>query len=283
MNYRHIFHAGNICDIVKHVVLVLLIDHLRVKDKPFFLLDTHAGIGIYDLQHLSALKTGEAQNGIYRLIATKPQPLLNEYYKILHKLNPAWLPEQPDTFRYYPGSPIIARQMMRAKDRLVLCELHIEDHYELKRQFLEDTQVHVHRRDGYEALRAFLPPDEKRGLVLIDPPYEDANEFEHLVSALTASLKRWPLGQYLIWYPVKDRPAIWRFHEALAATGIQKQLSAEFIFQEEIHGDKLNGSGFILINPPWQFEEKLKQLFPLLHQALHTPHQISQIKWLIGE
>src|ERR1700722_14232108 len=244
MNYRHIYHAGNICDVVKHAVLVLLIEHLRAKDGGFCVLDTHAGIGLYDLHDPRAAKTGEAQGGIMKLLAAAPVPGLEPYYDVLQKLNPQ------EGFRFYPGSPLLAAHMLRPQDRLIACGLHEEDARELRRNFRDRKQVQIHHRDGYEALRAFLPPEEKRGCVLIDPPYEQPDEFEKLGVAVADAYKRWPQGMFAIWYPIKERPAIWHFHEALIATGIRKQLCAEFVYEEEIRADRLNGCGFILINPP---------------------------------
>ncbi len=282
MNYRHIYHAGNICDVVKHAVLTLLVAHLRDKGKSFFVLDTHAGIGLYDLHDPRATKTAEAQDGIYKLLATAPLPELADYYSVLQKLNPQWKAGQPETaaqFRYYPGSPLLTCNLLGPHDRLVACELHEED-YQALRQYVHHKQAHIHHRDGYEALRAFLPPAEKRGLVLIDPPYESPDEFERLPQAVAEAYKRWPQGQFVIWYPVKERPAIWRFHEALVATGIPKQLCAEFIFEEETRHDRLNGCGLILINPPWQMDEKLQKLLPALHQAMGTRHDEIMVKYL---
>lgn len=283
MNYRHIYHAGNICDVVKHAVLVLLLQQLGSKDKPFCVLDTHAGIGLYDLHDPRALKTNEAQSGILKLITASAAPELESYLSLLQKLNPAWDASQSETlgaFHLYAGSPSFIRQSMRPQDRLIACELHEEDVQELRRLFHADKQVHIHHRNGYEAMRAFLPPVEKRGLVLIDPPYEEPDEFEKLVKALVEAHQRWPQGMFAVWYPIKERPAIWRFHEALIATGMPKQLCVEFMYQDEVRHDRLNGSGLILINPPWQTDEKLKQLFTVLHQALETPDHGDVIKWL---
>jgi len=275
MNYRHIFHAGNICDTVKHVVLTRLMGHLHSKDKPFCVLDTHAGIGLYDLTDSRALKTGEAQDGIFKLIAASPLPALADYYRILRKLNRDW-----PHVRFYPGSPVIVRQMLRPQDRLIACELHPEDAEALRCQFRNDRQAHIHLRDGYDALSAFLPPPEKRGLVLIDPPFEERDEFEKLATALKAAHSRWAAGIFMLWYPIKDRPAIWRFHEAMVATGIPKQLVAEFTYDEAAGTDQLIGCGFLLINPPWKLDEELGTLFPALHEALATKHRGASVKWL---
>lgn len=287
MNYRHIFHAGNICDVVKHSLLVLCLDYLRLKDKEFFALDTHAGIGLYDLSDERASKTKEAETGIMRLLAASPLPQLASYYKTIQELNPGWSFEPSKgakttegNFKLYPGSPFFIQALMRSQDRLVLSELHPEDVASLRRTFYHNRQVHVHHRDGYEALNAFLPPPEKRGLVLIDPPFEKTNEFDQLALSLQEAYRRWPQGMFLAWYPIKERPSIWRFHEALIASGISKQLCTEFIYAEETRHDRLNGSGCIIINPPWQLDEKLPGLFKALHDILKTPYQGMTVKWL---
>jgi 23S rRNA (adenine2030-N6)-methyltransferase len=276
MNYRHIFHAGSICDVVKHAVLTLALASLRSKDKPFCVLDTHAGIGLYDLEDERARKTGEAEAGILRLLAAEPLPELDDYYRILRELN-------PDGFRFYPGSPLIERRMLREHDRLILCELHEEDYAALKKQFRNDDQAHIHHRDGYEALGAFLPPAEKRGLVLIDPPFEQTDEFAHLATVLIETQARWPQGTLLAWYPVKERPAVWGFHEALLAAGMPKMFYAEFIYQDETRADRLNGCGIVAVNPPWRLDEKLQRLFAALHKALKTDVHGVAVKWLTDE
>ena len=169
---------------------------------------------------------------------------------------------------------------MRSQDRLVACELHPEDIDDLRHILRYNKQTHIHYRNGYEALGAFLPPSEKRGLVLVDPPFENPDEFQTLAKSITAAWQRWPQGMFLVWYPIKERPAIWRFHEALIAAGITEMLCAEFIFDEETYHDRLNGSGCLIINPPWQLHEQLPEFFQLLHQAMQTPHNGSVIKWL---
>lgn len=280
MNYRHIYHAGNICDVVKHAVLSLIIDYLRIKETPFCVIDTHAGIGLYDLKNPNAEKTGEAKDGILKFLDAPHVPELNSYISVLKKMNIEWNGQSSKGFRYYPGSPLLAVHMLRPQDRLVACELHPEDASELKRQLFPYKQAQTHHRDGYEALGAFLPPTEKRGLVLIDPPFEVVDEFERLTKAITSAHARWPQGIYLLWYPIKDRPAIWRFHESLVATGIPKILAAEFIYRPETDHESLNGSGLILINPPWKVDEKLKSIFAALHNSLQTKFCGDQFFWV---
>ena len=283
MNYRHIFHAGNRCDVVKHAILTLVLGHLRAKDKGFAVLDTHAGIGFYDLEDPRALKTNEAAEGIKALLDAPAVPVLADYYAVLRKLNPLWDGKGAAGMRVYPGSPLFAFHLLRDQDRLVACELHPEDAEMLRIHAPADKRVQIHSRDGFEAMGAFLPPPEKRGLVLIDPPYEQPDEFEQTAKRVLEAWRRWPTGVYMVWYPVKDRPAIWTFQEALAAAGITKMLCAEFIYQNEARADRLNGSGLILINPPWKLDEELSALFPALHRAMRTEHQGGGVKWLSAE
>lgn len=283
MNYRHIYHAGNICDIVKHTMLVSCLDYLRLKDKGFCVLDTHAGIGLYDLKDERALKTNEAAEGIYKLLDSPPLTQLSSFYDSLKKINTNWNPDDLTTtknFQFYPGSPNLIYLKLRPQDRMIACELHPEDCEDLRYLLGYHKQVQVHHRDGYEALRAFLPPPEKRGLVLIDPPYERSDEFEELSTHIQQAHQRWPSGMFLVWYPIKERPAIWRFHEKLATTGIAQILCAEFIYMEESRTDRLNGSGCIIINPPWTFEKELPLLFQDLHQCLDSPYRGTSVKWL---
>ena len=275
MNYRHIYHAGNVPDVVKHAVLVLLLEHLRQKETPFAVLDTHAGAGLYDLADPLALKTGEAAAGIDKLRAADPIPELATYEAIRLAVN-----DGNPLGRLYPGSPLIIKHMLRSADRLIACELHPDDCRQLRRHLSTAPNAHLHQRDGYEALKALLPPPEKRGLVLIDPPFEAPDEFARLITATKTVAERWPQGQLAIWYPIKERPAIWRFHENLIQLDLPKMLLAEFIYQEETRADRLNGCGFILLNPPWQLGEKLAAIFPKLHQNLATTFNGVTVKWL---
>ena len=273
MNYRHIFHAGNRCDVVKHATLSLVLDYLRSKDKPFFMLDTHAGIGRYDLSDERAQKTDEAAEGIIPFLDAPAIVELKAYYEAVHALNPGAL-------QIYPGSPLLAQFFMRPDDRLVACEMHPEDAATLRHHMYIYPNIHTHQRDGYEALGAFLPPAEKRGLVLIDPPFEQPDEFDRLALAFIAAHRRWPQGIFMLWYPIKERPAIWRFHETLVHSGIGKMLNAEFIYYPETRHDQLNGSGLIITNPPWQLDEKLRAVFPALHQALQTSYSGVKVELL---
>ena len=280
MNYRHIYHAGNICDVIKHALLALCLDYLRQKDKGFCVLDTHAGVGLYDLNDERAKKTGEADGGIQKLWQIPTIAGIASYYALLRKLNLDT--QSPEPLTVYPGSPVLTALSLRPQDRLIACELHPDDVNDLRRALHPYLNAHTHHRDGYEALGAFLPPPEKRGLVLIDPPFEKPDEFDTLAKRVIDGYSRWPQGMFLVWYPIKERPTLWQFHEKLVAAGIPKILCAEFIFDEETRHDRLNGSGAIIINPPWTMAEQLPPLFAELHNTLETRHHGVTVKWLTG-
>lgn len=281
MNYRHIFHAGNAADVMKHAVLAWLLDRLGAKDAPFFVLDTHAGIGRYDLDDQAAARTGEALRGVRRVLADGRAATLPEgaapYLEMIARLN------ADGGLKHYPGSPLIARMMMRPQDRLVLAELHADDVQTLRHLFQGDGQAAVHHMDGWLSLKAHLPPKERRGLVIVDPPFEAPDEYERMAAALSLAHRRWSTGQYLLWYPVKDRAAIWRFHQLLVDTGIPKMLAAELCWSDDDRSDRLNGSGLILVNPPWKTEETLAALLPALQAALDAGIGPVGCRWLRDE
>jgi len=265
VNYRHAYHAGNFADVLKHAVLALLLEHLRLKAAPFCVVDCHAGTGCYDLAGIEAGKTGEYRDGIGRLLAAGPLPaLLDGYLAAVRAVN-AGEPE----LRYYPGSPLIARSLLRPDDRLLLSELHPEDSQALRRLFTGDRQVVVHRDDAYAALKALLPPAERRGLVLIDPPFEATDEFRRLLRGLGQALRRWPTGIYAIWYPIKDRQPVEAFLAELALLG-RPGLVAELCRFPADSAERLNGCGLAILNPPWRLDEALATLLPALAGALEA-------------
>lgn len=276
MNYRHIYHAGNFADVFKHVVLALILEHLRRKATPFCVLDTHAGIGRYDLTSIEAGKTREFESGIARILAAPSFPAeLAPYRAAIQALNP-----QLGALRWYPGSPRVTRALMRPGDRLVLAELHPEDAVTLKREFEGDRQVTVHHMDGYHAIKAHVPPAERRGLVLVDPPFETTDEVVRMVAGLKAGHKRWPTGIFALWYPIKDRAAVWRFHQALEDTGIPRMLAAELTILPDDDPFRLNGCGMVVVNPPWQFDATLSGLLPALHRALGPKAGGGSVAWI---
>ncbi len=239
MNYRHAFHAGNFADVVKHALLVWLLRAMARKDKPFLVLDTHAGLGAYDLEGDPAQRTGEAFGGIFRVLGAR-EPALADYLAVVAELG------------LYPGSPEITRALLRPGDRLVCCELHPEDAAALRRRYARRPAVSVHLRDGYEAMTALLPPPERRGLILVDPPYERPDEFTQLAAALRAAHARFATGVFVAWYPIKGRAPVRAFHAAL--DGVRDVVAAEFRLREPVDAARLNGCGLLVINPPWQFE-----------------------------
>jgi 23S rRNA (adenine2030-N6)-methyltransferase len=282
MNYRHAYHAGNFADVVKHVVLARLLEYLKQKDKAFRVIDTHAGIGRYDLSSVEAQKTGEWQGGIGRLIDAeldaRVAALLVPYLEVVRELNPN------GGVKTYPGSPLIARHLLRKQDRLTAIELHPQDAGRLKAVLAGDFQVRVIELDGWLALGAHLPPKEKRGLVLIDPPFEEEGEFSRLVDGLSRAHRRWPGGIYALWYPIKDRKAVLAFRKALKETGIPKLLDIAFEIRPASTEPSLDGSGLVVVNPPFTLEGELRLLLPALHRllAVGQPSRWT-LDWLAGE
>jgi 23S rRNA (adenine2030-N6)-methyltransferase len=242
---------------MKHALLVWLLRALSRKDKPFCVLDTHAGLGTYDLDAEEARRTGEANTGIRRLL-NQPPPALACYVGLVERLG------------LYPGSPALIRALLRPTDRLLCSELHPEDYAVLRRRFARDAQVGTHLRDGYEALTALLPPAERRGLVLIDPPYEANDEFAKLVAGLRTAQARFPGGVLAAWYPVKHRAPVRQFQAALREAGIRDVVSAEFLLREPLDPARLNGCGLLVVNPPWRFEAEAPPILQALLERLGT-------------
>lgn len=284
MHYRHSYHAGNFADVFKHGLLCLLLGALRRKAAPFCFTETHAGSGVYDLRGPEARKTGEWRGGIGRLWRRQEAvPELIDYFAAVRALNPT-LTDDIDLLRYYPGSPAIALALRRAQDRLVFMELHAEPFATLEDYFTGQRHVALHAQDGYQGLNAFLPPPEGRGLVLIDPPFEDSAEFTQAFSALRIAQSRWPTGCHALWYPIKDRAPSRRLQRALVETGIRRILCAELCVLPDDVALRLNGCGMILINPPWQIDTTLAALLPRLLEVLRVegPGR-TRIEWLVPE
>lgn len=288
MNYRHIYHAGNFADVFKHALLARVLAHLTVKETPLFLLDSHAGIGRYDLQSEQALKTGEAAGGIQRLLAQPDLPaLLDDYVAAVAALNPGSGP-LAERLRFYPGSPHILRAGMRGTDRLVACELHPEDAKTLAGEFARDRLTRVEAMDGYLALKALLPPPERRGLVVVDPPFERRDEFDLLADGMVVAYRRFATGVYALWYPVKGRRPVDAFHADIAASGTRKVLVAELMIRPGNDPELFNGCGLVLVNPPWKLDEELRELLPYLARVLRAdPQSVAPLRWrvdwLVGE
>lgn len=269
MNYRHIYHAGNFADVIKHLMLIQVVEHLKQKEAPFFVLDTHAGIGLYDLTSQEAQKTKEAQAGIHHFIQQPLKnihPILNHYLDIINAFNPA------DHIQHYPGSPALINYLIRAQDRFLANELHPEDYLTLRKTVsrlpMPMKTLHI---DGYTALKSLLPPKEKRGLVLIDPPFEDKNEFESLIVALKEALKRWKTGIYMIWFPLKLHLPILKFYQEIAELNIPKTWLLETWVKPAHTPESFNGCGIIILNAPWKLDANFAAYSTVLQKLLLPP------------
>jgi 23S rRNA (adenine2030-N6)-methyltransferase len=281
MNYRHLYHAGNFADVHKHVVLVALLDYLLLKPKPIFYLDTHAGRGMYDLHSEEATKGGEWRAGIGALLqATPKHALLTRYLDCLKGIvNDGW-----PAMRTYPGSPVIARALLRAADRAVFVEKNAREAEDLKAVLQRKRDLSVLCEDGYIALKAHTPPKENRGLILIDPPYEDSNEFDVVTQSLISAWRRWPSGVYALWYPLTASNAPQQMQQVIRHSGIRKVLIAEFAVRPIDSPLGLNGSGLLIVNPPWRLDEQLREAQTELLTALAPSGTGSaRVEWLVRE
>ena len=278
LSYRHGFHAGNFADVVKHVVLLQILYALRRKEKPFCVVDTHAGAGRYDLHSPAAQKNREFVGGIGRLWnATDLSAELADYVGQVRQLNP------DGQLRWYPGSPRLTRALLRPQDRLILTELHPTEYPALKAEFAHDRQVSVHPADGYQRLKAFLPPPERRGLVLLDPSYEVRDEFQHLTAAIQTIQRRWATGMIAVWYPLLSHAAHQNWQRSLQALAIPALLCAELSLYPDDGPPGLRGAGMMIINPPWQLDTVLHSLLTELLERLKTGasgHGQMRLEWL---
>ncbi|WP_058910465.1 23S rRNA (adenine(2030)-N(6))-methyltransferase RlmJ [Entomohabitans teleogrylli] len=279
LSYRHSFHAGNHADVLKHTVQSLIIESLKEKDKPFLYLDTHAGAGRYQLSGEHAERTGEYLEGIGRIWQRDDIPAeLEPYLRVVRNLN------RSGQLRYYPGSPLIARELLRPQDSLQLTELHPSDFPLLRAEFQKDARARVERADGYRQLKAKLPPVSRRGLALIDPPYEIKTDYQAVVEGISEGYKRFATGVYALWYPVVLRQQIKRMIHDLEATGIRRILQMELAVLPDSDRRGMTASGMIVINPPWKLEQQMAGVLPWLHSALvpaGTGH--TALNWIVPE
>jgi 23S rRNA (adenine2030-N6)-methyltransferase len=280
LNYRHAFHAGGFVDVMKHIILTRLIEYLKLKPAAFRVIDTHAGLGRYSLTGDEAKRSPEWKDGIAKLLqaelSAKPKALIQPYLDVVEAENPN------GTLARYPGSPLIARKLFRPQDRLSALELHPKDARELGKLFDGDVQARITALDGWLALNAYVPPKEKRGLVLIDPPFEEPDEFARMVEGLAKAHKKWATGIYALWYPLKEVREVNAFVADLKATAIPKMLRAELMIGPPVSGT-LYGSGMILVNPPFVLEAELKLILPALSQVLTQTHGNHRLEWIRGE
>ncbi|MDA1107467.1 MAG: 23S rRNA (adenine(2030)-N(6))-methyltransferase RlmJ [Proteobacteria bacterium] len=257
MNYRHSFHAGNVADVFKHVVLVLVLRALHKKDTPFCVVDTHAGSGVYQLERL-----GEFEQGIGLIWPERERwPVLADYLSVIEKLN------GKAGIKYYPGSPFIIREYLRPQDRAVFMELQPGEYVNLKTNFNGIKNISVHHVDAWSSFKAFVPLRENRGMVLMDPPFEAANEFDNVVAALKQGARHWRNGIYMVWYPFKSRMMVRKFHQAVRALKMEAQ-AIEFMTLPDDVENRLNGSSIVLINAPWGVMDALRELLSPLAVGL---------------
>ncbi|KRG58928.1 hypothetical protein ABB25_05510 [Stenotrophomonas koreensis] len=281
MNYRHAFHAGNHADVLKHVTVLALLDQMQRKDSPFFVLDTHGGAGRYLLHSEESRKTGEAADGVLKLMDAPRLPEAVERY-----LKAVQADNQPGTLLTYPGSPLLASRCLRAQDRMAVCELQQEELDTLKFLFAGDARIQVRAGDGYAGMRAFLPPKADgskigRGLVLIDPPYEDQQaEYPRIIEAVRDGLARWPQGLFAIWYPIKQRRTLQPFFRACQKLPVRSALIAELMIHPDDSPLRLNGSGMLLLNAPWQFDQVLAPALASLRAHLGQAGSSHRLEWL---
>jgi 23S rRNA (adenine2030-N6)-methyltransferase len=283
MNYRHAYHAGNFADVLKHVVLIMLVEHLKKKPAPFFYLDTHAGRGLYDLSEAQAQRSGEYKSGVGRVLdapaATLP-PEVSAYAALVR----ASAGRGHSAITAYPGSPLIVARLRRPSDRLVLMETLPKEAAALRAALGRERNVSVLESDGYAALKAQLPPRENRGLVLIDPPYESDQEFDRVLTGLELAHERWPTGTCCVWYPLTDRAGPVRFQRELERSGLRKVLDVRLNVLPTDAQVGMAGAGLVIVNPPWMLDERLTALLPQLHRLL-SPDGVggTGVEWLVPE
>jgi 23S rRNA (adenine2030-N6)-methyltransferase len=282
VNYRHAFHAGSFADVFKHAVLCRILLYLRAKDAAFRVIDTHAGAGVYDLTSPEASRGGEWHGGIEKLMATPlPKPaaeLLKPYLEVIDAFN------GQGQLKLYPGSPAFARAWLRRQDHLIACELEPSAAAALAHNLRRDARIKTLEIDGWTALAAYVPPKERRGLVLVDPPFEEDRDFRRLAEGLAGAHRKWTTGIYALWYPIKGRVEPDALAKRLRRLDIGKILRAELIVSPLSDPTRLNGSGLILVNPPWTLAGELTTLLPALAERLGRDGKGSfKLDWLAGE
>lgn len=281
MNYRHGFHAGNFADVFKHALLARLLIYLTRKDAPFRVIDTHAGEGAYDLAADEAERTGEWEGGVGRLADISgadeaTRDLLAPYLDIVGPLGADGRPA------LYPGSPLIAARLMRAQDRAIFCELRPDAFDALRYRFGRDAQVKTIHIDGYTGLGAYVPPKERRGLVLIDPPFERTDEFDAMFAAFFAAWRKWPTGIYALWHPSKDASAERKFLDRFKRESVKRALRLSLAVASG--GEGLRRTGLVVVNPPFVFEEEARKIMTFLVPRLAQGEGAGfEAAWLTGE
>jgi 23S rRNA (adenine2030-N6)-methyltransferase len=308
MNYRHAFHAGNFADVVKHTVLTRILVHLLGKPAAFRVIDTHAGAGVYDLAGEEASRSGEWRAGIGRLLAAPIAPavqaLLKPYLDVVASLNSALAaphagsqgddsdekerfasasPGSEPALTTYPGSPALARAFLRPQDRLIACELEPKAHALLAHNLARDRRIKTVAIDGWTALNAYVPPSERRGIIVVDPPFEQAQDFTRLAHGLETAYRKWASGIYLLWYPIKGRQEPDALARRLRRSSIARILRAELAVAATLAQGPLGGCGLIVVNPPWTLENELAAILPELVEALGSRNSNYRLDWITGE
>lgn len=282
MNYRHAFHAGNFADVFKHAIVARILLYLMRKETPLRYIDTHGGTGLYDLGDERAVRTGEWRGGIARILTASRPPeieaLLADWLAVVGAGDKEGRPA------VYPGSPAVAQRMLRTQDRLTVCDLHDEDVRTLARKLGRDRRLKVIGIDGYTALKAYVPPVERRGLVLVDPPFEATDEFRRMGDAVAAAWQKWPTGTYALWYPVKDADVVDDFYEGLAEAGVTRLLRAELdVGRRDETSTKLSGCGLAIINPPHTLPAEIETLAPWFAQVMAQGRARWTCRWAVAE
>lgn len=281
MNYRHAFHAGNPADVMKHAVLARVLTYLAKKEAPYRVLDTHAGAGLYDLDGASAQRTLEAEAGIETLLAAelpeKVTALLAPYFETIRNL-------RAEGRRLYPGSPALALALSRPQDRFLFCELNKDERAKLEKRLGDDHRAKILPQDGWQALGAHLPPRERRGLVLVDPPFEEQGEFSRLVEGLKTAHARFATGILMLWYPIKDLRAVDAFRREVAQLKLPKTLRVEIDFSEVRSLDTLSGSGLIIVNPPFTLADEARTILTAINPLMAKDGKGRvRVSWLTAE
>ncbi len=277
LSYRHSFHAGNFADVIKHIILVEILEYLTQKEKPFEYIDTHSGAGLFNLKSADAKKLEEHEAGIGR-ISQEDFPEIDRYFEVVHSCNPSI------HTNFYPGSPSIAKYFLRPQDRAWLFELHPQDYKLLSNSMKQQKKIRVACEDGLKGLDSLLPPMSRRGLVLIDPSYEIKSEYDQVVSAVEKAYKKFPTGTYAVWYPVVDRSTIDRMERKFIRSGIKNIQRFELGVSPDSSERGMTAAGMFVVNPPWTLLDKMSQLLPRLAQALgENGHKLFKCDLLSGE
>ncbi len=278
LSYRHSYHAGNFADVLKHIVQIAIIEYLKKKDKPFTVHDTHSGAGNYLIDSTHMQKTGEFHDGIEKLLDQRTGVgVIDQYVKLVKQCNPV------GKLREYPGSPRIAASLLREQDRLQCTELHSTDHELLTQLFAGNKQVRVEKMDAWQGVKAMLPPQHRRGMVLIDPSYELERDYRDMLPALQMAMERWATATYAIWYPVMDRNRTESFIRQFVKADIPNMLRVEMCVRADASGRGMTGSGLLVINPPYTLAQHMAQAMPVLKKLLCDPEAPTLVRQLTEE